>query len=54
MREEIEWREKLRFEFECEDFYLRDESEQFRSESKYESYDDWAERIQSERTGRDR
>ena len=47
--EDREWNEKLRHEFECEDFYLRENCDEFISEPRFETYDVWAERIQNER-----
>lgn len=47
--EEKEWREKLRHELDCENFYLNENFDDIASESTYEPYDVWAERILNEK-----
>ena len=48
MEEEKEWREKLRHEFDCEN-YCYERFDDFTPESAYEPYDVWADRILHER-----
>ena len=45
--EEKEWREKLQHEIDCKDFYFNEKFDD--SESTYEPYDIWADRILNER-----